>query len=347
MDNKIEKRMQEIEAKNLKPKFKIMHIGELLDIEFPDTEWLIEKLVPSECITILSGMPSSFKTWLFLQMAVNIAEGGKFLEQFKSTKASVLIINEEDHPRILQKRLNLLGSNRDMTIHLMSQGDFSVSNEIFVAEIIRVCKEKEIGVVFLDSLVRISDADENDAKEMSTVFKRLRKFCQAGITVVITHHERKEGSSKAPAQVRLRGSSDILAAIDSHLAIRKDPHDKQRLYFEQTKLRLDTEVEPFIITVIDDFSSVKFEYSGPNIGDNAKKKKEIREMILKIIGENSGGLSKKEITKRVRGFVEIGEKEPRKIINSMIKDGEVISKSGRGNEKLCFLAETSEKTEPP
>ena len=348
MEEKFEKRMQKIEAKAVeKPKFKIIHISELMDTVFPDAEWLIDKLIPLECITILSGMPSSFKTWLFLQMSIDIAEGKKFLEQFQATEKSVLIINEEDHLRLLKKRLNLLGSKREMPIHLMSQGDFSVSNDDLVSEIINFCKENKIGVVFLDSLVRISDADENDAKEMSKVFRKLRHFCQANITVVITHHERKDNSGKASAQMRLRGSSDILAAIDSHLAIRKDKDNKQKLYFEQTKLRFDMEIEPFIINVVTDGNSVKFEYAGPNISDSLQKKAEAQELILGILNENTNGLSKKEITEKVRDVIDIGQKGPGEIISQMIKSGEIVTKQGKGNAKLCFLAADPEETEPP
>lgn len=352
MDN-MEKMMQEIEAEYVntkenekektqnKVRFEPKSVSEIIKIKFESTPWLVENLIPSKCITILSGAPASYKTWLLLQMAIKIAQGEKFLGQFKCEKAGVLIINEEDHLRLIQERLNKLGAEEDLSINVISQENFAVLEDKDLEEIIKVCEAKDANVIFIDSLVRISDNDENDAKQMSKVFRNIRKFCQAGKTVVLTHHERKEGFVKSSAQARLRGSSDIPASIDSHLAIQRDKKDKTKLRFEQAKNRFSQEIEPILIRVVTADEKVDF-----NIEDGVfdEKEEDVREAIIEILKESTEtGLLTKEVAEKVKILVSVSAKKVAEILKDMTNDNEIICKSGNKNEKRYFLAK--EETE--
>lgn len=343
MDNRIEKRMQELEAKNIKPRFKTIHIDELMNTKFPDAKWLVDKLVPLECITILSGAPASYKTWILLQMAIDIANGEKFVNIFQCTKAGVLIINEEDHARLIKERLGLLGIDGNLEINIISQSNFAVLEEKDLKEILDICNSKKIDVIFIDSLVRISDNDENDAKQMSKVFKNIRRFCQAGKTVVITHHERKEGFVKSSAQARLRGSSDIPASIDSHLAVQRDKKDRQKLRFEQAKNRFSQEVEPFLIRVAANDEGINFRIED---GVFDEKEEDVREAIEGILTEfKEDGLLTKEVAEKVRVSISVSPKKITEILKDMASEGVVICKSGAKNEKRYLLAESEEQDE--
>ena len=335
--------MQEIESKiPIESGFKnnLLSIKNISEMQFPDNEWLVEKIVPLQGITIVSGAPGSYKTWLIWQMAINIAEGARFLEQFQCNQSSILIIDEENHLRLVRDRFRMLRASTELPIHFLSQQGLSVLKNDSIKEIIEMCKNNNIGTVFIDSLVRISHADENDAQQMAKVLGVIKGFCQAGITVIVTHHERKEGINKGSGLNRLRGSSDIPAAIDSHVSVRKSKDNKKIILVEQPKLRMSEELEPFSISVTTEDDTIKFKFEGAPVNELTN---EIKELIIEILGEdeNKQGLSIAEITEEVRKSIKVGKQAPGKVVNELIKEGVIESKPGLKNAKICFLAENA------
>lgn len=345
-----EKRMRELETKpsNIKGiASKILNIDSIMQMEFPEAEWLIDKLVPLQGITIISGAPATYKTWLLMQMAINITESSLFLNKFQCTKSGILVIDEENQLRLIKKRMGLLHFKAGRPIHYLSQEDFSALDLDLINEVIVFCDENELDTIFIDSLVRVSNTDENGAQEMAKVFKGIKKFCKAGKTVIITHHGRKAAANRSASSAdSLRGSSDILAAVDCHLAIKRSVEDKNKLTMEQPKLRTDEETEPFTIEVLkEDDGNIRFEHSGVLINE---KIEQARAIIFDILGENKAGLSMTAISDKVReSSLSIGKKAIFNILNAMIKNKEIESKSGAKNTTICFPldAETDEQTQ--
>lgn len=83
---------------------KAITLAELLNTEFQNPQWLVERLIPHETVTIVSGAPASYKTWLTLEIALKVAAGEKVFGEFQAIQSPVLIIDEENHPRILKDR---------------------------------------------------------------------------------------------------------------------------------------------------------------------------------------------------------------------------------------------------
>lgn len=323
-------------------KFKSLSLAELFSMDFPENKWVVDKLVPHEGITILSGAPASYKTWLLLRMAMDIAKGETLLEQFPCQQANVLIIDEENHLRLIQERLKLMGADQDSPIHFLSQKGFLVTDKGLVDKVLKICEGKGINVIFIDSLVRINNAEENDASQMSEVFRCIRKLCQNNKTVVITHHERKEGMIKVSAQNRLRGSSDISAAVDAHVAMRRDKDDRSKILIEQVKLRGGKEMEPFEIAIRESEGKVEFCYLG-QYSEDATKKEAAKDVILLVLDEEKEGLSRSEICKRVKEIEGIGGKSTKTAIDELVKEEALLEKQGGKNTKICYLPKFHEE----
>ena len=82
-------------------------------------------------------------------------------------------------------------------------------------------KDKNAGLVILDALARyLPGIDENTVASISPVLTGLRSLVTSdGTTLLLLHHLNK-GSGyayNAPSALRIRGSSDILAAVDTAL----------------------------------------------------------------------------------------------------------------------------------
>lgn len=332
-EEKFEKMKEEAKRDN---NFKSISLNELFSMEFPENRWVIEKLIPHQGITLISGAPASFKTWLLLRMAMDIAKGESLFGQFECEKNNVLIIDEENHLRTVRQRFEALDVKADLPIHYLSQKDFLISKKGMIESVLVICAEKEIDVIFIDSLVRINDAEENDASQMSEVFRGIKRFCQNGKTVIITHHERKDGAMKSSPQNRLRGSSDIQASVDCHLAIRRDKDDKTKILVEQAKLRSDEEIRPFEVMIRKNGNYTEFMYLGLPSGEISKKD-QAKNIIQTILEENEDGLSRSTLSAKVREAEEIGEKSIREAVDDLIADEIVNEKQGDRNTKICSL----------
>lgn len=316
--------------------FHPLSLTELFLINFPESKWVIESLIPHQGITIISGAPASFKTWLLLQMAIDIATGKSLLGQFQCEKYKVLIIDEENHLRLVKERLKLLGADENLPIYLLSQKGFLTSKQNLIDRVLKICVEKDIDVIFIDSLVRVNDAEENDASAMSGVFRSIKQFCQNGKTVVITHHERKEGAYKSSAQSRLRGSSDISASVDAHISVMRDKDDKSKIVVEQAKLRSDKEIDSFEATLKKNNGRMEFTYLGLH-SEDITKKEAAKNVILLALDDEKDGLSRNEICERVKEAEGIGRKNTKDALDELIQEKSLLEKQGRKNTKICYL----------
>ena len=234
-------------------------LDQLMAQYYPDQEYIVDRLIPNASLTILSGTSRSFKTYTLLEIALSVAEGKPLFEQFSSKQSGVLVIDEENGERLLQKRLRQLGAAVDLPIHFLSLQGFQLDESSINAALV-ACEMQNIKLVIIDALIRIHNADENSAREMSKVFKKLRRFTEANVAVLVTQHNRKQGSVNGGSGNEMRGSSDILAAVDSHIGVTRK--EKWYLKFEQTKQRYDVEVEPFEVKVSVDDARFRFEYLG-------------------------------------------------------------------------------------
>ena len=134
----------------------------------------------------------------------------------------------------------------------MSQSGFKVDDEIELAAILTIVREKQIKFVVLDSLIRIHTQDENDSRGMATVFACIQRIVAEGASILFTHHHRKQGgfgASNNPGQ-NMRGSSDILAAVDCHISIEKKKDEPDRFIIKQTKLRQAEAMLPFEVQIL-------------------------------------------------------------------------------------------------
>lgn len=311
---------------------------ELNETEFSPNVWLIERLVPLEGITLITGAPASYKSWLVHQMATDISQGKPFLNTFASQKQGVLIVDEENHERLLQKHFRNLKAPTDAKIEILSHKEFVVTDENMRAVLLEICEKSSIGVIIFDSLIRISRSDENDARSMDTVFSAFKRFCIAKITVIIIHHERKEGFQRSAPMNRTRGSSNIGAQIDSQLSITKDRTDQRRLFVDHAKSREEEGLPSFEIAVQSEEGRVWFEYRGTQ-PINKSKASEAASVIPSLLSEFPEGLSKNQVVAEVRKSFDVGDKNVRKALEELIQSGVIGTKKAAKNTTVCFVAQ--------
>lgn len=316
---------------------------DLMRKQFGETKWLVDKLIPLDSLVALSGAPASFKTFLILELALKISSGEDVFDVFPVKRTKVLIVDEETGSRWLQARLAKLTVDV-CDICFLSKTGFKLTPST-TEDLISYCKINGIGFVVFDSLVRIHTAkDENSATEMAKVFSLMQEIVSAGITVLFVHHSRKQSSFRsADASQDMRGSSDILAAVDCHLLTERK---KDHILVTQSKLRQYKELTPFKLGVITDDTSFQFEYLGEK--DAFKSVKEsMAEAIQKLLTERNEPISRTEIYQLLKDIGTAGGYSSFKsTIDDLVKSDVLNIRHGDKNKVFCFIKKKSIAAEP-
>lgn len=332
---RLEKEKKQKKGQNFE--IKAMSLGELLNTEFSSPQWLVERLIPHETVTIVSGAPATYKTWLLLEIALKVAAGEKVFGEFQATQSPVLIIDEENHPRILKDRARLLSGNPDLPIYIASKNGFLLDKRS-VQKVIEYSKSKNARVVIFDSFICIHNADENTASEMREVMGHLKEIANAGIAVIVIHHHRKKGKDKSNASQDIRGSSDIPAQIDCHLAVDRKGRDAS-VTIQQSKLREAQELSPFVVRFHSDGNVGRFEYGGA-ANERQNKRGELKAAVKKVLEASSEIPNRKELWALVKQSGASGSEATLKTaIKEMVEAGELFTKKGGKNSTFYSLKE--------
>lgn len=322
----LEKRLKEIEQEVKKEiLLEPISLANFLEQKFSSSGWIIQSLVPADSIVVFSGDPCSYKTWIALSIAKAVASGKPLFDKFSVSQRNVLVIDEDNSSRSLNQMLQKLKVNPNLPIYILTQKGFRIDKKNCLEALIKAIEKLNIGLIIFDSLVRIHRKDENNAQEMASIFGKIRKLTEKGISIVIIHHHRKHSflASQRHTQI-LRGSSDILAAVDCHLAVERN---NSSLIISQTKLREEKEIKPFQLEIIDENGELKINYCG-ECQNKKNKKEKAEELIFGFINEKRKA-SRKEIIEFVTN-TGIGEKTVIAALDKLKKDERIVLESRKG-----------------
>lgn len=306
-------------------------VGDLLHEDFPPEVWIVDQLIPAKSVTILSGSPGSFKTWLYIEMAIKVASGLPVFGHFSTMQANVLVIDEESGRQRLQKRFKQMGANDNTAIHFLSRAGYKMS-QLYVDGIVEKAEELEVGLVIFDSFTRFMNhkADENASGDMAELMDYYRQLADTGLSVLILHHNRKEGAGGFNPAQALRGSSDILAAADCHIAVSR-VGQSEFVKLIQTKNRDVWEPVPFELRFQENAS--EFEYVGA-AKSPAEKHRELLDKVIET-ATTYPGLTKTQLTKQAKAHdVTAGLKKIGDLIDELVLSNELdMQEASRGGQK--------------
>lgn len=325
-------------------------IHELYYQDIPSAMWLVDRLIPINSITVLAATSGAYKTWLLMEIALRAAAKQKIFEEFEVLKDEfgILIVNEENWEGIIQSRLKLLIEEELATkldklpIYFYNLELLKIVSEDDLQYILATCKEKNIKFVIFDSLNRIHNSDENSATEMNKVFNQMKKMQKEGLTVLFTHHNRKQGIFKPadPAE-NMRGSGDIKASVDCQLGVEVKMLDEEKtIVMHQFKARMQEELEPFKIKIIKDDSYIHFKYSGVyDVKDDKDSKINHHKPDIVAFVQNNPGCSTTEITDAFAG--KIGASYVREILKVLERDM-VLKAEGKRPKRYSIYVQSAE-----
>jgi KaiC/GvpD/RAD55 family RecA-like ATPase len=215
--------------------------------------WTVDQLLAHESVGILAGPAGYGKSWMLIDLAVEIARGGLWMNKFITTQGKVVYIDEESSRALLQRRLNKLlrGKNlpkESLEVHFVIGQSFCLSDEASVNKLRELLKEISPSLVIIDSLIRVHRAEENSAKEMAKVFAVVKTLVRDfKCSFLIADHQRKM-TQFVEGQNLLRGSTEKSAFTDSLFTLKKKD---ECLIVEHSKSRFVEAVPSFLVKIQD------------------------------------------------------------------------------------------------
>jgi putative DNA primase/helicase len=186
----------------------------------PPTTWLVHGVLPSSGLATIYGPSGSGKSFLLLDLAASLAEGGSWFDR-KTKLSKVLLLPLEGKGGLRQRiRAWELHSQRPFpeNVKFIAE-DFALNSEGDVTDLIKAVKDAgSFDVIVIDTLNRAApNADENSSAAMSQLVGAASKLEKAisGL-VLLVHHTGKDESRG------LRGHSSLHAALDTAIEVKRN-----------------------------------------------------------------------------------------------------------------------------
>ncbi|HJX50256.1 MAG TPA: AAA family ATPase [Candidatus Nanoarchaeia archaeon] len=269
---------------------KIIWEHELPNYVEEDKNWIIEKLIPTKSIGIVTGKRGTMKTFLTLLMSYAVASGNSFLDNFSTRKGGVLYLDKENGIGIMKQRTAMIKNGLDLKdevpIGFICFSQLKVDRLGDICLIENAIKKYKPSLLIIDTYRRSISFDENDAGEVSKLFvDTLRPIVeQNDLSIILIHHNRKGGYTESADEMdELRGSSDLANYAD---IIFKLERRGGSLVLKQLKNRNAEEEKPIKIKVNfnETGDNVTMEYGGEFIKQSKIEK--CAELITIWIAEN-------------------------------------------------------------
>lgn len=235
-------------------------LNQFLEADIPDIRWIVDHVIPEGTATIFGGWQGLGKSWVSLDLAVEMAKGGgKWMDVYPVAGGPVLYIDEESTEALLKYRLKKLIKGKclegaPLDLHLAIGKRFKFTNEDSLEELKKLLSVIKPKLVIVDALIRVHHLEENSSKDMSYFFDSIIKPLSQdyGCSFLFIDHERKSFTMPGmPTQAggqRLRGSSAKGDAIDTMISLKKE---NDRLVFEHSKARFHKPVDTIAISIDD------------------------------------------------------------------------------------------------
>lgn len=233
---------------------------------------IVDPFLAVGSVTLLFGPPSAGKTHLTISMASAIARGEPLWGVYPTQQSRVLIVQADMNTALYQERMrpNADALTADTAILATDGMPMDVCRLAPTEPIIVAARELNPRVIFVDTLRKTHQYDENDSLAADRVYAAWRTLFP-GAAFVFLHHTRKVSTQATSADTIIReafrGSGAWAASADTIIMVRRarranNPDWMTRVAFVRTRscaepapilLRLNTNLllEPVAETTLE------------------------------------------------------------------------------------------------
>lgn len=329
-------------AQDAKTPIDIITAKQVLETEYPAENWLIDKFLPEESLTLIVGEAGTFKSYLSLYIAKCLSTKELFLGNFETKRTcKILILDKENKLRRVKKRMTGMDFPLESEVYFLSYPEqfmFEETNPSFLM-VKQFVKDMGIDLVILDSFIDMFSGNENSSTDTAMAFNAIRSISKT-CTYIILHHD----SKPIPKMVRsaaqkTRGSSNIIAQVDYQYYLEKGK-DLKSFLVEQGKARDDEPIGKFTINVITDpeLGVTDFQYGG-EFQEEVTQVNASKEIIYQFI-KNHPQCTKDDINAELLQN-SISTRTGKNGLLILMKEGLVdfMEKPGSGRKHFYFIIE--------
>jgi archaellum biogenesis ATPase FlaH len=321
----------------LETDFKPLSIEKIMQEKLESTPYLLDGYVVKKAVNVLTGESGGGKSVFALKLVDTISRGTLFLEKYKTEKTKTLYIDFEMNKYDMGQRVrSIVRTKNDNLVYLPKKG-FDILNVTDLNKLKHYIDENEIELVVFDTLSKVHCKNENDNGDMTSVMNEFLKLAESGITVLLIHHNRKEGQfrGKKASKDDARGASAIIDNCASHFSFisnTKISEDSNRyieknIVLEQHKSRNLNKVGKLSIDIKYDNVTDTTDFTLVNGDLDAPITKQIENWIMNFIKPD-----KIYLFEEIEKNTEFGISNLRKTLNLLVSSKKLVKRTRTQSE---------------
>lgn len=192
----------------------------LLKMDFPPIEYVVPSLI-APGLTLLVAAPKIGKSWLALNLAYQVATGGRVFDSIPVAARPVLYFALEDGYRRLHKRMkHLCFQPTDNLRFITKSADLDADITDFLT-----LNEKKRPLIIIDTLQKyretkpVNRSDSAYDRDYAIVGALQRMAIEAECAMLVVHHDRKAAAGDFVQSVS--GTNGIAGAADATITIQR------------------------------------------------------------------------------------------------------------------------------
>ncbi len=234
--------------------------------------WLVDGLIPEQGVGYVNGLEGTCKTWAVMDLAIELARGGKWLGKFPVEKRVAMFINQERPKNETQRRIAALLAGKGLGVYdgnkfiitdtdikqnLIFKSNTTIridlpqSYEAFRNDLIKT----QTKVVLVDSWSTFHTKEESNNTENMMVLERIKTLRdELKCTFIFIDHENKASHNRnregrTPDSGDQSGASAKARVAEFCLAVVAQDGESSFVY--STKATQGFKSAPFLIKVTD------------------------------------------------------------------------------------------------
>jgi len=225
----------------------------LFGSENQEIQWLLPNILPIQSITMLAAKRASLKTFIALYFGLSAATGMPNVLGVPQP-VKVLYVDYENGEFELRRRLRGVLATMTEEQKKLARTNFitTITPPIKLDDgktplLIRAIKASGAKVVFIDTMRRLSNGEENASETSNDTLDGLQRAVrETGCSFVLLHHLRK-GNAQKNVEIdemdEIRGSSDITASCSVIFSLKRQG-TSDKFILKQLKNRYGAERKP-------------------------------------------------------------------------------------------------------
>lgn len=241
-------------------------LGEFLR-DTQKVEWICEPIIANKSIGFVAGLPETQKTWLLMDLAVELQRAGSWIGLMPTTQAKVLFVDQERFKGETQRRFAAVVAAKGLRgvalpgLFIKSGTAIKINDDRAYSAFREELLSLRPDIVMVDSFGTFHNAPENSRIDMQVVLDRVKALRdECGCAFVFINHESKlafddTDNNIAPNAFRMLGSVGIVAAAEFVLTVRKLPDGSSIVH--HSKSTMASKRKSFFMRVVDTVSGIE------------------------------------------------------------------------------------------